>query len=215
MDYDVHSELLYKRSSEAVTAIRRYQPDDEKLHGLLAFHARDIARKIAAHLRRHRHEWPAGYELVVKEAWSPPTGRSRTGLRDEPIASYREPVTNKARIRQMHFGGFKRCLFSEVQFESHGERRLSVLLEDAPERSLRWFRPGKQDVRIYWSSERQYVPDFIVETATHRLIVEICYRDSFRADRRISDSGVSQGVNAPFGGRRTRATPLCAATFES
>ncbi len=173
MDYDVHSDLLYKRASEAVSAIRGYQSDDDKLHSLVAFHARDIARKIAAHLRRHRHELPVAYEAVIREGWNTLSGRTRTGFRDEPIASYRAPVANKARIRQMRFGGFKRCLFPEVQFESDGERRLSVLLEEAPERSLRWFRPGKEDVRIFWSSDRQYIPDFIVETATHRLIVEI------------------------------------------
>ena len=100
-------------------------------------------------------------------------GRSRTVARDEPIANYREPVVSKARIRQMRFAGFKRCLFPEVQFESDGERRFAMLLEDSQDLDVRWFRPGKADVRIYWSADRQYQPDFIVETTTHRVVVEI------------------------------------------
>ena len=173
IDYDVHGDLLYKRAEEAVEHIRAYEAHDVKLQGLVAFHAKRIATQIAEHLRAHRHEQPAGYEPIVAHGWSKPEGRSRTVARDEPIAGYREPVTNKARIRQMRFGGMARCLFPEVQFESDGERRFAVLLEDSADAATRWFRPGKADIRIYWKADRQYQPDFIVETSAHRLIVEI------------------------------------------
>jgi type III restriction enzyme len=173
IDYDVHGDLLYRRASEAVEHIRSYEADEGKLQGLVAFHARRIATRIAEHLRVHRHETPAGYESVVAQGWSKPEGRTRTVARDEPIVSYREPVANKSRIRQMRFGGMARCLFPEVQFESDGERRFAVLLEDSPDRATRWFRPGKADIRVYWKADRQYQPDFIVETSANRLIVEI------------------------------------------
>jgi type III restriction enzyme len=173
VDYDAHGDLLYRRANEAIDRIRQYETDEDKLHGLIAFHARRIAADIAAHLRAYRHEEPAAYEPVVSQGWSKPEGRTRTVARDETITGYREPVTNRARIRQMRFGGMARCLFPEVQFESDGERRFAVLLEDSMDRATRWFRPGKADIRIYWSADRQYQPDFIVETSTHRLIVEI------------------------------------------
>jgi type III restriction enzyme len=173
IDYDAHGDLLYRRAAEAVDRIRTYESDEVRLQGLVAFHARSIAAQIAKHLRAHRHETPAGYEPVISHGWSKPQGRSRTVARDEPITHYREPVTNKARIRQMRFGYMARCLFPEVQFESDGERRFAVLLEDSADRETRWFRPGKADIRIYWSADRQYQPDFIVETSANRLIVEI------------------------------------------
>ncbi|WP_291156360.1 DEAD/DEAH box helicase [Gemmatimonas sp. UBA7669] len=173
IDYDAHGDLLYRRAAEAVEHIRTYEPDEDKLHGLVAFHARSISAQIARHLRAHRHETPAGYEPVISHGWSKPEGRSRTVARDEPITNYREPVTNRARIRQMRFGYMARCLFPEVQFDSDGERRFAVLLEDSADRATRWFRPGKADIRIYWSADRQYLPDFIVETSANRLIVEI------------------------------------------
>ncbi len=173
VDYDTHGDLLYRRATEAVAHIRAYEPDEMRLQELVAFHARRIAAHIASHLRAHRHEAPAGYVAVVSQGWSKPEGRTRTVARDEPIASYREPVENKSRIRQMRFGGMARCLFPEVQFESDGERRFAMLLEDSLDTATRWFRPGKADIRIYWHADRQYQPDFIVETSTHRLIVEI------------------------------------------
>lgn len=173
LDYQEHGNLLYARATEAVAAIREYEADEERLHGIVGYHARDIARKVGDHLRRHRHEVPAAYEPVVKQGWSPLAGRARTVAQDEAIASYREPPAQLSRIRQMRFGRFQRCLFPEVQFESDGERRFSMLLEDSLDRTTRWFRPDKQDIRIFWSADRQYVPDFIVETSTHRLVVEI------------------------------------------
>ena len=173
LDYDTHADLLYRRTGEAIATIRTYESDAARLHDLVAFHARSIAGKVAAHLRVYRRELPADYEPVVKDGWVKSVGRTRTAARDEPLTSYRPPVAQKSRIRQMRFVGFRRCLFSEVQFESDGERRFSVLLEDERDASIRWFRPGLQDIRIFWSAERQYQPDFIVETANERLLVEI------------------------------------------
>lgn len=173
LDYAANSALFARRVAEVLDTIRSYESDEGRLHDLVAFHARAIAGKVAAHLRKHRRELPAEYEPVVRDGWIAPSGRSRTVARDEPLSSYREPVVQKARIRQMRFVGFQRCLFAEVQFESDGERRFAVLLEDAEDRTLRWFRPGLQDIRIFWSAERQYLPDFIVETASERLLVEI------------------------------------------
>jgi type III restriction enzyme len=173
LDYEEHADLLYARAGEAVAAIRQYESDETKLHNLVAFYSRDIARKVAAHLRAHRIDVPASYEPVVTHGWAPLSGRTRTVARDEPFTSFREAVTNRSRIRQMRFIGFGRCLFSEVQFESDGERRFAVVLEDDPDTTLRWFRPGRQDIRIFWSADSQYQPDFVVETATEKLLVEI------------------------------------------
>ena len=173
LDYEEHADLLYARAGEAVTSIRAYEADETKLHNLVAYYSRDIARKVAAHLRAQRREVPASYEPVVTHGWAIPAGRTRTIARDEPFTSFREPVANRSRIRQMRFIGFARCLFAEVQFESDGERRFSAVLEDDPDGTLRWFRPGRQDIRIFWSADSQYQPDFVVETATEKFLVEI------------------------------------------
>ena len=173
IDYDAHRDLLYRLAGEAVTAIRGYAPDAGKLTAVLAYFGRDIAAKVADQLRAHRVEVPARYEAEVRESWVEIQGLERTAPADEPVRSFRAPVTDRSRIRQMRFGSFRRCLFPEQQFHSDGERRFAVVLEDERDEAVKWFRPGKRDLRLFWSADNQYVPDFIVETTRHRLLVEI------------------------------------------
>ena len=173
IDYDAHRDLLYRLAGEAVAAIRGYALDEGKLTAVLAYFGRDIAAKIADQLRVHRIEVPARYEAEVRESWVELHGLERTAPEHEEVRSFRQPVTDRYRIRQMRFGGFHRCLFPEQQFHSDGERRFAVVLEDEADDALKWFRPGKRDLRLFWSADNQYVPDFIVETSSHRLLVEI------------------------------------------
>ena len=173
IDYDAHGTLLYALAAQAVDAVRRYAVDDEKVTAVLAYFGRDIASKVAGQLRAHRLELPAEYVPEVREGWAELHGLERTAAAHEPVRDFRATVTERSRMRQMRFGGFRRCLFPEQQFHSDGERRFAVLLEDERDESLKWFRPGKRDLRIFWNADNQYVPDFIVETADAKLIVEI------------------------------------------
>jgi type III restriction enzyme len=62
-------------------------------------------------------------------------------------------------------------LYQVQKFDSDPERRFAVLLED--ERAvLKWLKPAKDRVRIYYTSDSSYEPDFIVETVTDKLMCE-------------------------------------------
>lgn len=173
LDYDGNAELFQRRASEIVAAMRQYETDEGRLHDLVATHDAAIAQRLAAHLRAHRSESPTAYVPEIVAGWAPLAGQTRTVPAGEPVRNYREPVVDRARIRQMRFVGFQRCLFHELQFQSDGERRFAIALEDHPDRTLRWFRPGRADIRIFWSADNLYQPDFIVETTSERLLVEI------------------------------------------
>lgn len=173
IDYDAHGALLYRLAGQAVKAVRGYAVDDSKVTAVLAYFGRDIAARVAGQLRAHRLEVPAEYEPVVHEGWAELHSLERTAPVHEPIRDFRATVADRFRMRQMRFGGFRRCLFPEQQFHSDGERRFAILLEDERDEHLKWFRPGKRDLRIFWSADNQYVPDFVVETADVKLLVEI------------------------------------------
>ncbi|MBW7934059.1 MAG: hypothetical protein H3C62_10730 [Gemmatimonadaceae bacterium] len=145
---------------------------------------------MADQLRAHRIEVPARYEAEIRESWVELQGLDRTAPVDEPVRSFRTPVSDRFRIRQMRFGNFHRCLFPEQQFHSDGERRFAVLLEDEEDESVKWFRPGKRDLRLFWSADHQYVPDFVVETSSLRLLVEIKDVDD------VADAEVQAKANA-------------------
>jgi type III restriction enzyme len=190
IDYDTHGSLLYALSTQAVDAVRGYAVDDEKVTAVLAYFGRDIASKVAAQLRAHRVELPADYVPEVRDGWAELHSMERTAPVHEPIRDFRTMVTDRFRMRQMRFGGFRRCLFPEQQFHSDGERRFAVLLEDEADESIKWFRPGKRDLRIFWNADNQYVPDFILETANGKLIVEI------KADNEMLDEEVAAKATA-------------------
>jgi type III restriction enzyme len=173
LDYGQHAPLFARRVQEVLTVLSAQEPDEQRVHDLVAFYARLISGKIAAHLRANRRERPARYHAVVRAGWTPLASRARTASVREPLRDFRLPVDQRFRIRQMRFVGFARCLFDEAQFDSDGERRLAVLLEDDIDAKLRWFRPSLQDIRIFWSKDRQYLPDFVVETSHERLLIEI------------------------------------------
>ena len=59
----------------------------------------------------------------------------------------------------------------EQRFDSDTERRFAILLEDEGE-NLKWFKPGKGQLNIYYSADHSYEPDFIVETSTMKYLCE-------------------------------------------
>lgn len=84
----------------------------------------------------------------------------------------------------------RRSLFHETWFDSDGERRFAVLLEDEPDQAIKWFRPGPRDIHLYWNADQQYEPDFIVETAQQKLMIEVKSADE------IEDSDVQKKARA-------------------
>ena len=72
----------------------------------------------------------------------------------------------------MLFGGFQKCLYPLVKFDSDSERRFAVILERDAEK---WFRPAKGQFQIYYklgTEQPEYVPDFVVEAAEKIYMVE-------------------------------------------
>ena len=69
----------------------------------------------------------------------------------------------------MIFTGLKRCLYQ--RFDSGTERRFSILLEDDSD-VLKWIKPAKKELEIYYENDKAYEPDFIVETKTGKFLCE-------------------------------------------
>ncbi|MBL8788167.1 MAG: hypothetical protein JNJ59_24955 [Deltaproteobacteria bacterium] len=89
----------------------------------------------------------------------------------EEVRDFRTPVENKIDIRKMLFGGFTKCLYGTQKFESDPERRFAEVLEKDP-MVLKWFKPGKAVFKIRYTPDHDYEPDFVVETATEKLLCE-------------------------------------------
>ncbi len=73
----------------------------------------------------------------------------------------------------MVFVGFKRCLYPAQKFSSDTERQFAILLEDDADPTLRWFKPARGQFQIVHRDDEQYEPDFVVETSSRKLLIEI------------------------------------------
>jgi len=113
-------------------------------------------------------EEPLDYAAIVAETAAPEQlcrGEAREGA-GFPRASALSD------IRRALFCGFRCCLYPLQKFDSDPERRFAVLLEDEPG-DLKWLRPMPEHIRILYHQDRNYEPDFVVEAASDKLIVEV------------------------------------------
>src|SRR5258708_39965320 len=116
-------------------------------------------------MQHREREKVTGHDVVLSKGFSSLKPLSFTAQADEPVYDFRAPVADKARIAQMIFGGFKKSLYPVQKFQSDTERGLSVILDREGEK---WFKPGRGQFQIFYkwvADQREYQPDFVVETA--------------------------------------------------
>ncbi len=171
VSYDEQADLLYKLAGEFVVHLRSYLRDDDEVRNVLIFHARQIAELVHAQMQPHAWEVATTYEAEISQGFTEVRSQTYAAPADEIVRDYDTPIVNKIDIRKMLFGGFKKCLYTTQKFDSDTERRFAVVMEKDPN-VLKWFKPGKGVFQIRYSNDSEYEPDFVVETATEKLICE-------------------------------------------
>ncbi|MCL2296830.1 MAG: DEAD/DEAH box helicase family protein [Proteobacteria bacterium] len=171
IDYFTHADLLYDLAGQMVQHLRSYLSEEDAVN-VLNGQRRVIASAIHAQMMAHFWEEAAEYTAKVSQSFTGLKCANYTATAGQAPRHYRETVEDPSRIKQMLFGGFKRCLYTLQKFDSDSERRFSVILErDA----LKWFKPVKGQFQIYYkrgASLPEYIPDFVVETDTMIVMAE-------------------------------------------
>jgi type III restriction enzyme len=114
-----------------------------------------------------------GFEATVHRGWTELKPCAYTTAAGESPRDYRQAPPDLNRIGTYLFGGFRRCLYSVQKFDSNPERLLSVILDRDTER---WFRPNNGQFQIRYrrgSDHPEYVPDFVAETASTLVMIEV------------------------------------------
>jgi len=171
IDYEAHAELLYDLAGQMVHHLLNYLSEDEA-RSVLDRDRRLIAKGIHAQMMGHYWEKATGYEVKVSRGFTQLKPSNFTASATQPVKHFRETVQDKGRIKQMLFGGFQRCLYPLVKFDSDSERRFAVILERDAQK---WFRPAKGQFQIYYrlgAEQPEYVPDFVVEAEARNYLVE-------------------------------------------
>ncbi|MFT8314994.1 MAG: DEAD/DEAH box helicase family protein [Clostridium sp.] len=93
-------------------------------------------------------------------------------IKPEGTVDFHKDIKDKKNIRQYLFTGYKKSYYPEYGFDSDDERRFSVILEEDKD-VLRWIKPPLNQMGVFYKAGKQYNPDFIVETADSKYLVEI------------------------------------------
>lgn len=189
ISYDDHADLLYKLAGQMTAFIESYVPEQNARKNIVQFHRKKLADLIHAQMTKHIKTNYSDYQASVTRGFERPKMGSVTINSAEKVRPFRMNVDQKQDIRGMIFEGFKKCLYPQQKFDSDSERQMSVLLED-DKTVLKWFKPGRNDVRIYYNDSDGYEPDFVIETDAGKILCEVKRVDE------IDDDEVQQKAKA-------------------
>jgi type III restriction enzyme len=171
VSYDEHAELLYKLAGQMVRHLQSYLQNADDVLNVLQFYQTQLVALIHAQMNQHYVEKAKEYEVTVSKGFQTLTSAMAAMQTDQAILPFRAPVEEKLLIRGMLFGGFAKCLYPAQKFDSDAERGFAIILEDEII-VLKWLKPPKDVLKIYYHQEEIYQPDFVVETKTDRFLCE-------------------------------------------
>lgn len=126
---------------------------------------KDICNQIDGHLNDNTTT-----EISMRAGFVKFDRFAKTILERDGVVHYSETVP-RSDIRKYLFEGFTKSLFPQVAFDSTPEKDFAALLERDPA-VLKWIRPPEGSIPIAFRG-RSYTPDFIVETADAKHLVEV------------------------------------------
>jgi type III restriction enzyme len=141
-------------------------------------------------MMEHFWERASGYEVHVSRGFTEIKKCNYT-ISGQAVQNVRETVEDPARIKQLLFGGFRRCLYPLLRFDSGTERRFALILDRD---SMRWFKPAKGQFLIdykFGNEQPEYIPDFVAETSDSVLMVETKARDELESTKTQAKAGAA------------------------
>ncbi|NTF63412.1 DEAD/DEAH box helicase family protein [Rhizobium rhizogenes] len=191
IDYDTQADLLYKLAGQMVEHLRSYLATEEDVENVALAHGRSLALLVFEQMKKHYRETPTEYRAKMV--------RSFRMLRSQSYAIYstakRLPISQAAKplaeTPNYVFFGTQRSPYLQHKFDSDAERRFAALIDHNDEKNvLRWLKPATGQFQIEYRAGKAYEPDFVVETADEKLIIEV------KSDREMQDSVVQEKARA-------------------
>lgn len=167
-------ELSYDDADFIIDVVDQYlaqiEGDEEDKRKIVRRYATLIVSDIRAQIFEHVERKTQDIHTVQKDLIL--FRRFVKNIRKDGRVRFDRPFTDKANIRKYLFTGYKKGYYIENGFDSDTERLFSIILEEDPE-VIRWIKPPLNQLGLFWQAGQQYNPDFLVETATHKYMVEV------------------------------------------
>jgi type III restriction enzyme len=172
ISYDDHAQLLYKLAGQLVRHLESYLSTEDDVRNVLQYHQGELVRLVHLQMNQHYVEKATEYQVTVARGFQRLSSSSAEVELGKNARSFRQPVEDKLYIRSLVFGGFAKCLYQAMKFDSDPERRFATILEDDND-VIKWVKPPKDLLKIQYAEEDNYNPDYIVETESGRFLCEI------------------------------------------
>jgi type III restriction enzyme len=189
VDYDSQADLLYKLAGQMIERLRAYLPAEEQVEAVALEQGKALARVIFEQMRNYYRETPVEYQARRV--------RSFKALKPQQLGvsmAKRLPLTEAASPLSATpaylFYGSKKCPYPFQKFDSDPERRFAAIIDSDRMPIVKWLRPGSGQFDIEYGRGRLYEPDFVLECADCKLIVEV------KAARDMEDPIVTEKMRA-------------------
>ena len=189
ISYDDHAAIVNDLAEQAVAHISSYSSDEDKVLNVAQFYCKKLAKEINAQMQPHRKVGKVAYTDYEVKGFVRLNTTYASHNANEEQRHFSDKVASPSQIKGMVFCGFKKSLHPVQKFDSDSEREFSVWLEKQPD-VIRWGKPARRDLEIFYSEERTYQPDFVVETSVGKLLCEIKREDN------IDDDDVQEKADA-------------------
>ncbi|HBR95405.1 MAG: hypothetical protein CL549_13660 [Alcanivorax sp.] len=173
IDYDAHAEILYDLAEQAVNHTRnRFQGDEEMTRSVVRGHTKAMAESIFSQMKQNMWREHTDYRVSLTSAFGELRPQTFDSAGASFIRDFKTPPDQKQDIRKYIFNGFSKGCYQYAKFDSDPERKLAIVLEKDASVRL-WMKPGPNQFKIFDSHGAPYQPDFVVETDTAKLIIEV------------------------------------------
>jgi len=182
--YDDHKEMLYKLANQAVLHFQSYLADDREVVNVILNFKMLIAEQIYQQMMAHHQIIHEGFEKPIMSV------KPCSEIKDPSIAKnvgdriydYKENIEPVSQIRNKVFGGFVKAYHKLYRFDSKTEKDFATILEQDAD-CIKWLRPAKSQFQIcYGRPSKEYMPDFVVETANYIALVETKKKDDVESE---------------------------------
>ena len=181
ISYEDHADILHDLARQTVVYLQSYLSNEEDILNVLQYHRRRLADWIHKQMQGHCRHGETEYETVIQRGFTYPKDVSVSCDPQGKMCNFHNNVEKPSMIRGMLFQGFGKCLYTMQKFDSDSERKFAVLLEDEKD-VLKWLKPTRQHIKIYYTSESVYEPDFVVETESYKLLCEVKMKKDLNSD---------------------------------
>lgn len=192
IDYERDSELIFKLISQFLEKMKQIFGMNG-MKNIVMMYKNDIAKEIFRQMMVHFCQLDG---LLVEEVLPSLKKNLKSYYTYETKLGLFETYDSKihGNIKSVIFTGSKKGVFDPIKFDSVPELKLARIV-DNESMIINWLRPSLAQFGLKYDRDKQYQPDFVVETNENIYLIEV------KGEDRVNDNDVLA--------KKKRATSYC------